>query len=77
MSGVLFDRQDIEVVSSDIDWNNAPPRITVSVRAAEPIAPNEVGEAEELLKNKMRKSFKLVFDVTPSKKVESSVFQPN
>lgn len=76
-SGVLFDRQDIEVVSSDIDWNNAPPRITVSVRAAEPIAPNEVGEAEELLKNKMRKSFKLVFDVTPSKKVESSVFQPN
>lgn len=66
-----FSRSDIELIRSDIDWNYHPPSITVVVRSVEPITPQDVTLLEDLIKTKMGRTFKVVFDVTASTKVES------
>ena len=66
-----FNRSDIELIRSDIDWNYHPPSITVVVRSVDPITPQDVTLFEKLIKTKMQRTFKVVFDVTPSTKVES------
>lgn len=68
----LIERPDIEIVSSEVNWKITPPAIILVVRAESTVTPNEVRVVEEQLENELGKSFKVVFDVTPSKLVEFS-----
>lgn len=69
----LFDGQDIEVIDSEnIDWNASPPSVKVILRATKTITPEKVSSVERSIENELGRKFKLVFDVTPSQRVESS-----
>ncbi|MGQ4647994.1 DUF389 domain-containing protein [Lyngbya aestuarii] len=67
----LVDREDIEVINSVIDWKTKPPRIKVVVRSIDPITPAEVEVVEGLVNNELGREFKMVFDVTPSQRIEA------
>ena len=67
----LINRQDVEVVDLDVDWQTQPPSVKLSVKAANPVTPQEVAVIEDLLNNELKKSFSVVFDVTSSQQVTS------
>ncbi|MGD2181626.1 DUF389 domain-containing protein [Lusitaniella coriacea] len=68
----LINRPDIEIVHSDVNWREKPPSIMLSARTEKPVTADEVALVEELLKTELNRSFKVIFNVTPSQIVESS-----
>lgn len=68
----LLKREDIETTKTEISWRANPPTVTVDVQAENPIAPEEVAIVERSLLNQLGRPFKVVFDVTQSRKIESS-----
>lgn len=67
----LLAREDIELVETSIDSRAGS--VVLVVRAIEPIEPQEVATVEQVLQTELKKPFKVIFDVTESRKVESSV----
>ena len=67
----LINRQDVEVVNLDVDWQTQPPSVKLSVKAANPVTPQEVAVIEDLLNNELKKQFSVVLDVTSSQQVTS------
>ena len=67
----LLNREDIELVDTQIDPRAAS--VVLVVRAVGPIEPEEVATVEQVLETELKKPFKVVFDVTESRKVESSL----
>ena len=68
----LINRQDVEVVDLDVNWQTQPPSVQLNVKAANPITPQEVAVIEDLLRSELNKPFVVMFDVTSSQQVTSS-----
>ncbi|MGB7521926.1 MAG: DUF389 domain-containing protein, partial [Spirulinaceae cyanobacterium] len=67
----LINRADIIITDSEVVWRDKPPSLTLLVRAEKGISPEEVKQVETLLENEIKQPFKVIFDVTPSRLVES------
>ncbi|ERT04853.1 hypothetical protein M595_5191 [Lyngbya aestuarii BL J] len=75
----LVDRPDIEVDKISINWRKTTPEVLVVARTANEITPEEVAIVEQLLKQELALSLKVIFDVTPAQLIESnqsSITQP-
>lgn len=68
----LVDRPDVEVERVSISWRRKPPTVLVTARSTDAITPEEVALVEELLKQELTLSLKVIFDVTPARLVEST-----
>ncbi len=68
----LVDRPDVEINNIDVNWRKDPPVVLVRVRAANEVTPEEVAQVEEILKQELTLSLKVIFDVTPAQLVESN-----
>ncbi|MEB3828198.1 DUF389 domain-containing protein [Phormidium sp. CCY1219] len=53
----------------EIDWNQNPPEVQLSVNAKEPITPKQVREVEEFLYDRMQRRFTLVFQESQVREV--------
>jgi uncharacterized hydrophobic protein (TIGR00271 family) len=76
---VEVNRENIELTHSNIDWNTQPPTVSLVVRAAQPITPEQVAAIEASIQQEMGRPFKTIFDITPFQQVESATpqLQPN
>ncbi len=68
---VYIQRPDITIISSEVNLQNKPPSIFLRVQATDSVTPQEVTEIEKLLEKQLGQPFKVVFDVTRSRQVES------
>ncbi len=64
----LLDRtltfQRLSLVDMNTNWLTAPPEISLTVRAAEPVSPKQVALLEEFLVRELRQPYKLTFLVS-------------
>ena len=75
----LVYRPDIEVDKISINWRKTTPEVLVVARTPNQITPEEVALVEQLLKQELALSLKVIFDVTPARLIESnqsSISQP-
>lgn len=68
----LVNRPDVKVFNVNINWNKKPPIIIVKARSVNPIMAHEVEIVENTLKNELDRSFKVIFEVTPTQVINSS-----
>ncbi|MEM8779151.1 MAG: DUF389 domain-containing protein [Cyanobacteria bacterium P01_G01_bin.49] len=68
----LVNRRDVTVFNVTVNWNKKPPVVIVKVRAVNPIESDEIAIVEETLRNELDTSFEVIFEVTPTRVVDSS-----
>jgi len=63
--------QQVELLSTDIDWQQSPPHVYLRVRTNpdQPLTPIQVVAVEELIRQTMGRHFKLIFQVEEYKEI--------
>lgn len=71
----LLDRtvtfQTLTLVDMSTNWLTVPPEISLTVRAAEPVSPYQVGLLEQFLAKETGRPYRLLFMVSPVEEVTS------
>ena len=70
-----LNKKSIEVENLRVDWKTKPPSVLLKVKVAEPISSSEVEVVEKFLSQELKQKFIVVFDVTASQRVQSSLLQ--
>ncbi|WP_088891102.1 DUF389 domain-containing protein [Leptolyngbya ohadii] len=70
--------QQLDLMSTNINWQMTPPEVRLNVRAREPITPKQVGLLEDFVQREMGRSFKLIFVVGQVEEVrrDTPQFEP-
>ena len=68
----IVDRHYVRVINPEIDWTTKPPLVLLRIQTTNSITPEKVAEVERQLRDKLGQPFKAIFDVTPSRLIESS-----
>lgn len=55
----------LRLIETETNWLVNPPEVRLSVSAAEPVTPKQVGLLEDFLRRRMGRPFTLVFEVSP------------
>ena len=71
---VTFSRVDL--IATHFDWVASPPKVTLLVRSAAPITPEQVRLLEAFARRKTGMEFKFIFEVTPVNEVQDVPAQP-
>ena len=68
----IVDGYYVRMITTEINWKTKPPSVLLRIQATNSITPEKVAEVEQQLKAQLKQPFKVIFDVTPSRRVESS-----
>ncbi len=68
----IVDRYYVRVINPEVNWTTKPPLVLLRIQATNSVTPETVAEVEKQLRDKLGQPFKVMFDVTPSRLVESS-----
>ncbi|MEM8612005.1 MAG: TIGR00341 family protein [Cyanobacteria bacterium P01_H01_bin.105] len=71
---VTFTR--LELIDSNINWLASPPEVRLTVYSVEPVTPVQVGLLEEYVANRMKRPFRLIFEVSEVQEVTRDEVQP-
>lgn len=71
---VTFTR--LELIDSDINWLASPPEVRLTVYSTEPVTPKQVGLLEAYISRRMRRDFRLIFEVSEVQEVTKEEVQP-
>ena len=71
---VTFTR--LELIDSNINWLASPPEVRLTVYSVEPVTPFQVGLLEDYVATRMRRPFKLIFEVSEVQEVTREEVQP-
>ena len=74
---VTFENLNIELVSSQTNWQVSPPKVYMVVNANEAITPKQVGLLENYIARRMNQPFQLVFRVSEVKDVTKESSSPS
>ncbi len=69
---VYIQRDDIKIITNEINQDRKPPIIIVEAKARKPLTALEVATIETEIKNRVGRSFKVTFDLTLSQEIDSS-----
>lgn len=68
--------QRLELIDSDIDWLANPPEVRLTVYSVEPVTPKQVGLLEDYVSRRMKRDFRLIFEVSEVQEVTREEIQP-
>ena len=71
---VTFTR--LELIDSDINWLANPPEVRLTVYSVEPVTPKQVGLLENYVATRMKRPFRLIFEVSEVQEVTRDEVQP-
>ena len=71
---VTFTR--LTLIDSNINWLANPPEVRLTVYSVEPVTPTQVGLLEEYVSRRMRRDFRLIFEVSEVQEVTREEVQP-
>ncbi|MDJ0725228.1 MAG: DUF389 domain-containing protein [Prochloraceae cyanobacterium] len=70
-----IERTDIKIKTNTIDYANNPPLILIEARATKVITGSEILAIENALQKELNRDFKVVFDLTLSREIDSSTIE--
>lgn len=68
--------QRLELIDSNIDWLKSPPEVRLTVYSTEPVTPTQVGLLETYVTQRMRRPFRLIFEVSEVSEITKEEIQP-
>ena len=68
--------QRLELINSNIDWLADPPEVRLTVYSTTEVTPKQVGLLEDYVSRRMRRDFRLIFEVSEVQEVTREEVQP-
>ncbi|ESA35135.1 membrane protein [Leptolyngbya sp. Heron Island J] len=68
--------QRLELIDSNIDWLASPPEVRLTVYSTTEVTPTQVGLLEDYVSRRMRREFRLIFEVSEVQEVTREEVQP-
>ena len=68
--------QRLELIDSNINWRSQPPEVRLTVYSVEAVTPRQVALLEAYVTQRMRRDFRLIFEVSEVREVTREEIQP-
>ena len=67
--------QQVQLLSTDVDWTTNPPKVSLNVQANKPITPKQVRLVQEFISKEMKQPFKIIINASKVDEIQADFLE--